>query len=153
VYKDGDSYFYRFTDKKTRGNQDVPIADFVYQLIIKRFSSDNRKWMPQEQTMNIHLKTICSLAGVNEIVTVLEMVEGEEVEKQVPKWACIGTHSARVSFINEMIRQGVPIATLSSWTGQSIKTIFGYMHTSKKDVTKAKDSFNERFNRGIMRVS
>lgn len=69
--------------------------------------------------MNIHLRTLCRLAGINEPVTRTYYRGGERVDETAPKWALVTTHAARRTFICRALAHGVPPQIVMKWTGHS----------------------------------
>jgi len=153
VFENGQPY-YKYTDKKTGGLHSVQLFPFVYSIIKKRLNTPV-SWIPPEQVINEKIKLICAFAGIDEMVSIKKMNRqtGEYEEKQVPKWSAISTHTFRISLINILLDMGESLSTISGITGQSHATLLGYMHKSKKAVTKALSSINENLSRGAMKVA
>gem|GEM_PF-3105839 len=64
--------------------------------------------MPQ-QVLNRQIKEVAKNAGINEMVQIRETKAGKTVERYLPKWELITSHTARKSGVTNALRAGVPI--------------------------------------------
>ena len=88
------------------------------------------------QKMNHYLKDLCELCGFTDPVTIVCYRAGQRVEETYPKWALIGTHAARRTFICFALSQGIPPQVVMKWTGHSdYKAMRPYIDIAEK--TKA----------------
>lgn len=71
------------------------------------------------QKMNMYLKDICELCGINEPITQTYFYGTERVEKTMPKYALIGTHAGRRTFVCNALMLGIPAEIVMKWTGHS----------------------------------
>ena len=71
------------------------------------------------QTMNRDLKTLCRLAGIDEEVRITVYKGGRRIDTVRPKYALVGTHTGRRTFIVTALSLGVPPNVVMKWTGHS----------------------------------
>ena len=85
------------------------------------------------QKMNHYLKDLCELCGFTDPVTIVCYRAGQRVEETYPKWALIGTHAARRTFICFALSQGIPPQVVMKWTGHSdYKAMRPYIDIAEK---------------------
>ncbi len=88
------------------------------------------------QKMNHYLKDLCELCEFNTPITSVFYRAGQKVEETYPKWALIGTHAGRRTFICFALSSGVPPQVVMKWTGHSdYKAMKPYIDIAEK--TKA----------------
>lgn len=96
------------------------------------------------QRMNGYLKDLCELCGFNDPVTIARYRNGGREEATLPKWALIGTHAARRTFICAALAMGIPPQVVMSWTGHSdYQAMKPYIDIAKADAAKAMELFNK----------
>lgn len=71
------------------------------------------------QVHNRHLKTIGELAEINEDVSKVRFAGSKRIEKILPKWKFISTHTARRSFARAWADKGGDLLKLSRYLGHS----------------------------------
>lgn len=71
------------------------------------------------QVMNRYLKKICQRVYINTLVRVTWYQGASRVDKIQPKWALVGTHAARRTFICNALTMGIPPSVVMQWTGHS----------------------------------
>lgn len=140
IVKKGKGYIYEFTDKKTHNKLSVPLHPFVFDILEARLK-EGTGWFPDENEINKNIKLICAAVGIDDKVMIEEMKDGQLVHKEVPKWSTITTHTARRSFINNMVRLRIPLHVIGSITGQSPRTLQRYLNASRQDKADAMKSF------------
>lgn len=62
---------------------------------------------------------MCELLGINNPISRVCYRAGQKVEETYPKFALIGTHSARRTFICYALTSGIPPQVVMKWTGHS----------------------------------
>lgn len=88
------------------------------------------------QKMNDYLKELGALCGLDTPVTVTYYRGSERIDETRPKWALIGTHTARRTFICNALALGISPLVVMKWTGhESYATIKPYIEVA--DRTKA----------------
>lgn len=71
------------------------------------------------QKMNVHLKDICRMCGIDAPVTSVYYRGSERIEETLPKWRLVGTHAGRRTFICNALMMGIPPQIVMKWTGHS----------------------------------
>lgn len=71
------------------------------------------------QKMNVRLKELCKLAGINRLVRVSEFQNGRRVDMLLPKWQLMSTHAGRRTFISNALMMGIPPNVVMRWTGHA----------------------------------
>lgn len=71
------------------------------------------------QKMNVRLKEIARMCGIDTPVSLVEMYGSERREITVPKYRLIATHTGRRTFIVNALSLGVPPNVVMKWTGHS----------------------------------
>lgn len=67
--------------------------------------------------MNVYIKVVAKMAGIDEKVTICEHRGGELKEIRVEKYTLISTHTARRSFATHLQRSKVPLSSISMALG------------------------------------
>lgn len=95
--------------------------------------------------MNDCLKELAELAGLNAPVTQIYYQNGERIEETKPKYAVLGTHAGRRTFICNALSMGLPADIVMRWTGHSDYTAMKpYIDIAQSEKSKAMAKFNER---------
>ena len=71
------------------------------------------------QRMNEYLKEMAELCGLNEPITKTYYYGNERRDEVKPKWAMIGTHTGRRTFICNALTMGIAPQIVMKWTGHS----------------------------------
>lgn len=71
------------------------------------------------QRMNSYLKDLCELCGLNEPITETHYRGSERFDETFPKYALIGTHTGRRTFICNALMLGIPAEIVMKWTGHA----------------------------------
>ncbi|MBR5354638.1 MAG: phage integrase SAM-like domain-containing protein [Alphaproteobacteria bacterium] len=71
------------------------------------------------QRMNEYLKEMAEICGLNEPITKTYYYGNERKDETRPKWAMIGTHTARRTFICNALSLGIAPQIVMKWTGHS----------------------------------
>lgn len=81
----------------------------------------NDKALPtlSNQRMNEYLKEMAELCGLNEPITKTYYYGNERKDETRPKWAMVGTHTARRTFICNALSLGIAPQIVMKWTGHS----------------------------------
>lgn len=69
------------------------------------------------QKMNLYLKELGRLSGIDEPVREVWYRGGDRYERTLPKYALLGTHAGRRTFICTAISLGIPVPVVMQWTG------------------------------------
>ncbi len=107
--------------KKTGTCVCIPLSDTAlkilnkYDYILPYLNSD---------TININIKEICRLCGINEKIKCSEKRGGKKYEYEVEKWRLVSTHTARRSFVTNAIYNNIDESLIKKVTGHSTSTSF-----------------------------
>ena len=71
------------------------------------------------QTMNRDLKTLCRMAGIDEPVRITRYRGSQREDTVRPKYALVGTHTGRRTFIVHALSLGIPPNVVMKWTGHA----------------------------------
>lgn len=111
------------TTQKTRDRLPIDLNPAARAIIDKYANVDlpGGKAIPviSNQKMNVYLKKLCRLCGINSPVTKVCYRGGRREEKIYAKWELVGTHAARRTFICFALENGIPPQVIMKWTGHS----------------------------------
>ncbi|HZI00945.1 MAG TPA: tyrosine-type recombinase/integrase, partial [Flavisolibacter sp.] len=79
--------------------------------VIEKYKGQYERCLPVivNQKMNVHLKTIGKLAGIDAPTNKIVFENGRAVNKIVPKYELITTHTARHTFATQSLMKNPPI--------------------------------------------
>lgn len=82
---------------------------------------EDNKVLPviSNQRMNDYLKELAELAGINEPIRETYYRGNQRVDEVTPKYALLGTHAGRRTFICNALALGIPAQVVMKWTGHS----------------------------------
>lgn len=108
---------------------DTPIAIPLHPVIKKILESDfDLSKTISDQHMNIYIKRLAKMAGIDEKVTICEHRGGEVKEIRIEKYALISTHTARRSFATHLQRSKIPLSSISMALGhKKVTTTMRYL--------------------------
>jgi len=124
--------------KKTNTKVVIPILNPIVKKILSEYNySFPEKIVNSTATLNYNLKEIAKEAEINEEITYREQKGTNPKVKKAEKWKLITTHTARHSFITNMLKRGYPKEMIKKITGHKTDFAFrGYDNMSSEDVTK-----------------
>lgn len=95
------------------------------------------------QRMNIYLKDLCELCGINQPITQTYYKGSQRYDETTPKYELMGTHAGRRTFICNALMLGIPAEIVMKWTGHSdYKAMKPYIDVTNSAKAKAMDLFN-----------
>lgn len=106
----------------------------------------NSKVLPviSNQKMNEYLKELCELAEINEPIRETYYKGNERIDEVTPKYALIGTHCGRRTFICNALSLGIPAQVVMKWTGHSdYKAMKPYIDIADEIKASAMSKFDE----------
>ena len=89
---------------KTQGNLIVPIEEKAIN-ILKKHSSRMPTYAGQKY--NEGIKDLCKIAGIDDPVQVVKFIGKDRIEEIKPKYELMSSHSARRTFITNLLRKGL----------------------------------------------
>jgi len=107
---------------------------------------ENDKALPviSNQKMNDYLKELAEIAEIDEPVREVYYKGNERVEEVTPKYALLGTHAGRRTFICNALSLGIPPQVVMKWTGHSdYKAMKPYIDIADDIRANAMDKFNQ----------
>lgn len=132
--KDFEGYLFQFINKKTGAKVALPVHSFVREIIHKYGG------IPPKITdvkLNKYIKQVAKKAKLqgNFIYTI---TKGGRLEtRRVKEWEMVSSHTARRSFITNLLKIGVPHAQVMSLTGiKRYETLMRYFKQSAKQVAE-----------------
>ena len=96
------------------------------------------------QKMNDYLKELAELAGIDEPVRQTYYRGNERIDEVTPKYALLGTHAGRRTFICNALALGIPPQVVMKWTGHSdYKAMKPYIDIADDIKANAMSKFNQ----------
>ena len=118
-----DGNIMHITTQKTHDSLDIDLNPMALAILDKykdqQFPDGRALPVITNQKMNNHLKNLCELCGINSPVTETCIRNGRRETQVYPKYAKIGTHAGRRSFICFALSSGIPPQVVMKWTGHS----------------------------------
>ena len=96
------------------------------------------------QKMNDYLKELAVLAGIDEPIRQTYYKGNERIDEVTPKYALLGTHAGRRTFICNALALGIPPQVVMKWTGHSdYKAMKPYIDIADDIKANAMSKFNQ----------
>ena len=96
------------------------------------------------QKMNDYLKELAEMAGIDEPVRQTYYKGNERIDDVTPKYALLGTHAGRRTFICNALALGIPPQVVMKWTGHSdYKAMKPYIDIADDIKASAMSKFNQ----------
>ena len=96
------------------------------------------------QKMNEYLKELAELAGINEPIRQTYYKGNGRIDEVTPKYALLGTHAGRRTFICNALALGIPPQVVMKWTGHSdYKAMKPYIDIADDIKANAMSKFNQ----------
>ena len=136
------------TTRKTGDRLTIELNDFSAAIAARYTEQDRQdgRLFPviSNQKMNDYLKELGAFCGIDTPVTRIYYSGSERMEETRPKWAYIGTHTARRTFISNAIIKGIPPQIVMKWTGHkdysAMKPYIEVADRVKRDAMRAFNS-------------
>lgn len=128
------------TTVKTSDSLIIELNDHSRAILEKykdvEFENDKALPVITNQKMNDYLKELAELAEINEPVRQTYYKGNERIDEVTPKYALLGTHAGRRTFICNILALGIPPQVVMKWTGHSdykaMKPYIDIAETSKR---------------------
>ena len=128
------------TTVKTSDSLIIELNDHSKAILEKykdvEFENDKALPVITNQKMNDYLKELAELAEINEPVRQTYYKGNERIDEVTPKYALLGTHAGRRTFICNALALGIPPQVVMKWTGHSdykaMKPYIDIAETSKR---------------------
>lgn len=136
------------TTQKTHDRLEIPLNNYSRAILQKYEGYRDAKGLAlpviANQNMNYYLKHLCELCGFNDPISKTYYRAGQRVEETAPKWALIGTHAARRTFICYALTIGIPPQVVMKFTGHSdYSAMKPYIDIAGADAAKAMQLMND----------
>ncbi|WP_297947510.1 site-specific integrase [uncultured Porphyromonas sp.] len=96
------------------------------------------------QKMNDYLKELAEMAGIDEPMRQTYYRGNERIDEVTPKYALLGTHAGRRTFICNALALGIPPQVVMKWTGHSdYKAMKPYIDIADDIKANAMSKFNQ----------
>ena len=96
------------------------------------------------QKMNDYLKELAELVGIDEPVRQTYYRGNERIDEVTPKYALLGTHAGRRTFICNALALGIPPQVVMKWTGHSdYKAMKPYIDIADDIKANSMNKFNQ----------
>ena len=112
----------------------------------KDIHSEDHKALPviSNQKMNVYLKELGELAEINDPVRETFYKGSKRIDIVTPKYALLGTHAGRRTFICNALALGIPAQVVMKWTGHSdYKAMKPYIDIADNIKANAMSRFNQ----------
>lgn len=135
------------TTVKTADSLVIDLNDYT-RGILKKYSEvyfENDKVLPviSNQKMNDYLKELAELANINEPVHETYYRGNKRIDIVTPKYALLGTHAGRRTFICFALSLDIPVQVIMKWTGHSdYKAMKPYIDVQDSIKASAMSKFN-----------
>lgn len=135
------------TTIKTADSISIEINDITKSILEKYkdidFPGDRALPLLTNQNFNRNLKTLCSMAGINEKVRITTYSGTNRLDEIKEKWELIGSHCGRRTFIVIALSMGIPPSVVMKWTGHSdFKSMKPYVDIVDKMKAEEMKKFN-----------
>ncbi|MFR9534692.1 MAG: tyrosine-type recombinase/integrase [Rikenellaceae bacterium] len=111
------------TTQKTADNLIIELNSHSRSILekYKDVAFEGQKALPtiSNQKCNNYLKELAQLAGIDEPVRQTYYKGSERIDEIIPKYALLGTHAGRRTFICNALSLGIPANVVMKWTGHS----------------------------------
>ena len=136
------------TTVKTSDSLIIELNDHSRAILekYKEVEFENDKALPviTNQKMNDYLKELAELAENNEPVRQTYYKGNERIDEVTPKYALLGTHAGRRTFICNALALGIPPQVVMKWTGHSdYKAMKPYIDIADDIKANAMSKFNQ----------
>ena len=136
------------TTVKTSDSLIIELNDHSRAILEKykdvEFENDKALPVITNQKMNDYLKELAELAEINEPVRQTYYKGNERIDEVTPKYALLGTHAGRRTFICNALALGIPPQVVMKWTGHSdYKAIKPYIDIADDIKANAMSKFNQ----------
>ena len=130
---------------KTTDSLIIELNKHSQEILNKYKDDENGKALPviSNQKMNDYLKELAELAEINELVTQTFFNGNKRIEETAPKYALLGTHAGRRTFICNALSLGISPQIVMKWTGHNdYKAMKPYIDVADEIKASAMEKFN-----------
>ncbi|MGP6605352.1 hypothetical protein [Ornithobacterium rhinotracheale] len=140
--------FIEITTIKTADSLHIELNKHSRKILekYKDYPTEKGKALPviTNQRMNEYLKELAELAEIDEPVKETYYIGNNRFEEIMPKYALLGTHAGRRTFICNALSLGIPPQVIMKWTGHSdYKAMKPYIDIADEVKASAMEKFND----------
>mgnify|MGYP002624815019 FL=1 len=145
------------TTQKTHDRLPIDLNSYARAILdkyaCKKFKGNRALPAMTNQRLNVCLKQLCELCGMNDPVRIVKYCNGERMEEVFPKWKKISSHCARKTFICYALSIGIPPVLVMKWTGHSdYKSMKPYIDIASEEKTTAMRLFDKSLESDLART-
>lgn len=141
IVKDETGHYIRIKVQKSRKYVQIPVHVELEKILSKYNYNVPRL---SEQKLNLNIKKICKMAGIDKIETYETQVGLTKKIIQAPKYELISSHSGRRSFATNLYNLGVPTLVIRNFTGHKTESSFLlYLKVTPEDHRKRMEKIME----------
>lgn len=114
--------------------------------ILERYRKSSGIVFPKmsNQKMNLYIKRVAEMAGINALVNITYFQGGKRIDKTIPKYELITTHAGRRTFICNALMLGIAPNIVMKWTGHAnYNAMKPYIEIADKAKISAMNLFNK----------
>lgn len=135
--------------QKTADPVAIELNTYAQEIIGKYAEEDypDNRVFPHviNQTMNLRLRDVARLAGLNTPVHRTWYKGGDRFDETVPKWQLITSHCGRRTFICNALSMGIAPSIVMKWTGHSdYSAMKPYIEISQTATSEAMKKFDRK---------
>lgn len=139
--------FIEITTLKTNDSLKIELNEHSKKILekYKNYIDKKNKALPviSNQKMNDYLKELGEMVGINEPIRDTYYIGNERFDEVMPKYALLGTHAGRRTFICNALSLGIPANVVMKWTGHSdYKAMKPYIDIADETKANAMEKFN-----------
>lgn len=136
------------TTVKTADSLKIELNKYSKSIIekYKDVPFEDNKALPviSNQKMNDYIKELAEITEINEPIRETYYRGNERIDEVLPKYALLGTHAGRRTFVCNALALGIPAQVVMKWTGHSdFKTMKPYIDVADEVKANAMDKFNQ----------
>lgn len=124
---------WKLRTKKTHDIIDIPLNAYALSILAKYENWTTPLPPISNQKMNLYLKELCKVAGVDTSVKIIKYKGSNRIEKVYKKYEVIGSHTARRTFISLSLEKGMKPDVIMAITGhRSYRMMQRYLKIADK---------------------
>lgn len=107
------------TTQKTSDNLTIELNKHSQAILERYLGQCGDTVFPHHNNrdMNMYLKVIAKLAGIDSDITISQYYGNERINRTAPKYKFISTHCGRRTFVCNALSMGIPPHIVMKWTG------------------------------------
>ena len=116
--------------QKTKDPLKIPLNSYS-KAILQKY--EGKPSQLSQQKFNAYVKELGQLCGIDEPTEIIKYVAGKRIEKTVPKYELLSSHTGRRTFITLSLEKGMRAETVMKISGhKDTKTLMRYVRITDK---------------------